>query len=203
LAEIIAVAAIVLAAGRSTRMGSDNKLLCEVAGKPMLRHAVESALASAARPVLVVTGHQQGEVEAALAGLAVTVVANPVYASGLASSLKAGIAALPSHIGGALMMLGDMPLVRPAHLDCLIAAFLAAAGQAIIVPTHRGQRGNPVLWPAACFAEMLALKGDAGARQLFAAHAGQIREVPLDAGAILEDIDTPEALAHLRQDLAR
>ncbi|HEU0058784.1 MAG TPA: nucleotidyltransferase family protein [Hyphomicrobiaceae bacterium] len=203
LAETIPVAAIVLAAGRSTRMGNDNKLLCEVAGKPLLRHAVESALASAARPVLVVTGHQRLEVEAALAGLAVTVVANPAYASGLASSLKAGIGALPRQIGGALVMLGDMPLVRPAQLDCLIAAFLAAAGRAIIVPTHRGQRGNPVLWPAACFAEMLALKGDAGARQLFAAHGEEIREVPLDAAAILEDIDTPEALAHLRQGLGR
>jgi molybdenum cofactor cytidylyltransferase len=203
LAEIIPVAAIVLAAGRSSRMGNDNKLLCEVAGKPMLRHAVESALASAARPVLVVTGHQQPQIEAALAGLDVTIVANPAYASGLSSSLKAGVGALPRQIGGVLVALGDMPLVRPAHLDCLIAAFLAAQGQAIIVPTHRGQRGNPVLWPAACFAEMLGLKGDAGARQLFAAHAGLIREVPLDAAAVLEDIDTPEALAHLRQGLGR
>ena len=203
MAELIPVAAIVLAAGRSTRMGNDNKLLCEVAGKPMLRHTVESALASAARPVLVVTGHQQPQVEAALAGLDVTIVANPAYATGLSSSLKAGIGALPRRVGGALVVLGDMPLVGPAHLDCLIAAFGAAQGQAIIVPTHRGQRGNPVLWPAACFAEILALQGDAGARQLFAAHAGQIHEVPLDAAAILEDIDTPEALAQLRQGLVR
>jgi len=203
LAEIIPVAAIVLAAGRSTRMGNDNKLLCEVAGKPMLRHTVESVLASAARPVLVVTGHQQAQVEAALAGFDVTLVANPAYATGLSSSLKAGIGALPRQIGGALVALGDMPLVGPVHLDCLIAAFRAAQGQTIIVPTHRGQRGNPVLWPAACFAEILALHGDAGARQLFAAHAGQIREVPLDAAAILEDIDTPEALARLRQGFAR
>ena len=201
MAESIPVAAIVLAAGRSTRMGADNKLLCEVAGKPLLRHAVESALASTARPVLVVTGHQRSEVEAALTGLAVTMVANPAYASGLASSLKAGIGALPRQIGGALVALGDMPLLRPADLDCLIAAFVAAHGQAIIVPTHRGQRGNPVVWPAACFAEILALKGDVGARQLFAAHAEQIREVPLDAAAILADIDTPEALAQLRRSL--
>ena len=201
MGESIPVAAIVLAAGRSTRMGADNKLLCEVAGKPLLRHAVESALASAARPVLVVTGHQRSEVEAALSGLAVTMVANPAYASGLASSLKAGIGALPRQIGGVLVALGDMPLLRPADLDCLIAAFVAAQGQAIIVPTHRGRRGNPVVWPAACFAELLALKGDVGARQLFAAHAEQIREVPVDATAILADIDTPEALAQLRRSL--
>jgi molybdenum cofactor cytidylyltransferase len=200
---MIPVAAIVLDAGRSTRMGSANKLLCEVAGKPMLRHTVDSVLASTARPVLVVTGHQRSEVEAALAGLDVTVVANPAYATGLSSSLKAGLAAVPRHSKGVLVALGDMPLVKPAHLDGLIAAFSAAQGQAIIVPTHRGQRGNPVLWPAACFADMLALEGDAGARQLFAAHAGLIREVPLEADAILADIDTPEALAHLRGGLDR
>ena len=86
------IAAVVLAAGRSTRMGAENKLLADIGGKPMVRRVVEAALASRARPVLVVTGHQADGVRAALAGLEVAFVDNPDYAVGLSSSLKAGIA---------------------------------------------------------------------------------------------------------------
>ena len=191
------VAAIVLAAGRSTRMGPENKLLADLGGKPMVHHVVAAALASAARPVLVVTGHQAAEVGDALAGLDVTLVANPAYATGLASSLKAGIRAVPADCGGALILLGDMPRVAPEQIDRLIAA-LAAEPESIVVPVHRGLRGNPVLWPRRYFPELLQLDGDAGARRLFAAHQGVVREVAAADDAILTDIDTPEALARMR-----
>jgi molybdenum cofactor cytidylyltransferase len=192
------IAAIVLAAGRSTRMGAANKLTADVGGKPMARRVVEAASASAASPVLVVTGHQAADVRAALAGLTVAFVDNPDYAVGLSSSLKAGIRAVPPTADGALVLLGDMPQITAAHLDRLIAAFSAEGGAGIVVPTHQGRRGNPVLWPRACFGEMLQLEGDAGARRLFAAHTGRIREVQLDTDAIFADVDTPEALAQLR-----
>jgi molybdenum cofactor cytidylyltransferase len=191
------VAAIVLAAGRSTRMGPENKLLADLGGKPMVRHVVEVALASAARPVLVVTGHQAAEVGDALAGLDVTLVANPDYATGLASSLKAGIRAVPPDCDGALILLGDMPRVAPEQIDRLIAA-LAAEPECIVVPVHAGQRGNPVLWPRRYYAELLQLAGDAGARRLLAVHLEAIREIAIDDEAILSDIDTPEALARMR-----
>jgi molybdenum cofactor cytidylyltransferase len=191
------IAAIVLAAGRSTRMGGANKLLAEVGGKPMVRHVVEAALASRARPVVVVTGHQAAGVAAALAGLEVTFVDNPDYAVGLSGSLKAGIGAVPVSADAALVLLGDMPQITSVHLDRLVAAFAAEDG-AVIVPTHKGRRGNPVLWPRAYFAEMLQLKGDAGAKRLMAAHAGDVREVDLGTDAIFADVDTPEALAELR-----
>src|SRR5262245_7699568 len=106
--QMAQVAAIVLAAGRSSRMGPQNKLIADIAGKPMVRRVAETALASAARPVLVVTGHMAAEVGAALSGLDVTPVANPDYATGLASSLKAGIRAVPAGCDGALVLLGDM-----------------------------------------------------------------------------------------------
>src|SRR5262245_46695849 len=106
------IAVIVLAAGRSTRMGGANKLLCEIAGSPMVRHVAASALGSAAHPVLVVTGHQEQEVRAALAGLAVTFIANPHYASGLMSSLKAGIAAGPRNTRGVPGAQGSRPVLR-------------------------------------------------------------------------------------------
>lgn len=189
------IACIVLAAGRSTRMGPANKLLADIGGTPMVRRAVEAALASQARPVLVVTGHMAAEVTATLAGLDVTFVANPDYATGLASSLKAGIGALPPSCDGALIVLGDMPRIAPEHLDALVAAF---APDTIVVPVHEGRQGNPVLWPAKYFPELLQLDGDAGARRLIGIHAAHVREVDLATDAIFADIDTPEALAALR-----
>jgi molybdenum cofactor cytidylyltransferase len=192
------VACIVLAAGRSTRMGAANKLLADVGGKPMVRRVVEAALASRARPVVVVTGHEAASVVAALPGLEVTFVGNPDYAIGLSSSLKAGIGAVPASADGALVLLGDMPQITGALIDRLIAAFAASPGDAIIVPTQKGRRGNPVLWPRAHFGEMLQLEGDAGAKRLMAAHAADVREVDLGTDAIFADVDTPEALAELR-----
>ena len=196
MSDPLSIAAIVLAAGRSTRMGAGNKLVADIAGTPMVRHAVEAALGSRARPVIVVVGHQADAVRAALAGLDIVIVENPDFATGLASSLKAGIRALASDCAGTLILLGDMPLIAPAHLDRLIAAF---APDAIVVPTHQGKRGNPVLWSATHFAQMLQLDGDSGARRLMAAHADQVREIDLATDAIFADVDTPDALAKLRK----
>jgi molybdenum cofactor cytidylyltransferase len=192
------IAAIVLAAGRSTRMGAANKLLADVDGKPMLRHSVEAALASRARPVLVVTGHQADEVRAALTGLDVAFVANPDFATGLSSTLKAGIRGLPETADAALVLLGDMPRIETAHLEAMIAASATDAASVIVVPVHQGRRGNPVLWPSDLFAEMLALEGDVGARSLMARHAQRVREIELGTDAIFMDVDTPDALARLR-----
>jgi molybdenum cofactor cytidylyltransferase len=105
------IATVVLAAGRSTRMGGPNKLTAEIGGKPLVRIAVEQALASRAKPVIVVTGHQRESIEAALAGLDVRLVHNPDYAEGLGASLKAGIAAVPPDAAGVVVCLGDMPQV--------------------------------------------------------------------------------------------
>jgi molybdenum cofactor cytidylyltransferase len=192
------VAAIVLAAGRSTRMGAANKLLAEIDGVAIVRRVAEAALASRARPVLVVTGHQGEAVRSALAGLDVAFVANPDFAQGLSTSLKAGLRALPGETDGALILLGDMPRIAAGDLDRLIAAFAAEGGQAIIAPLHDGKRGNPLVWPRAYFAEMLELDGDAGAGRLLAAHTDKVRGIELGTDAIFADVDTPEALAELR-----
>ena len=156
------VAAIVLAAGRSSRMGGANKLLTEIEGLPMVARAVEAALASRARPVIVVTGHDSARLRAAIGDRPVTVIENPAFASGMASSLKAGITALPAEIDGALVCLADMPRVGPQTLDRLIAAFNPLEGRAICVPSWDGKRGNPVLWAKRFFPEMASLAGDTG-----------------------------------------
>jgi molybdenum cofactor cytidylyltransferase len=193
------IAAVVLAAGRSTRMGQANKLLADIDGRPMVRRVAEAAVASRADPVIVVTGHMGAEVSEALAGMAVTLVPNPDYATGLASSLKTGIRTVPQACDGALVLLGDMPRIAPEHIDRLIAAFAWDAAAPIVVPVRAGRQGNPVLWPADLFPELLRLEGDRGARGLIAAHADRVVETDLRTDAIFADIDTPGALARLRR----
>lgn len=191
------IAAVVLAAGRSSRMGS-NKLMEPVGQKPMLLHTVDAVMASSARPVVVVAGHEGERVRAALKDRAVGIVDNPSYAEGIASSLRAGIAALPGGIDGVIVCLGDMPTVKPEQLDRLIAAFNPVEGRAICVPVVDGKRGNPVLFGAAFFAEMKNAKGDTGARALIGEHADVVCDVAMEDAAVLEDFDTPAALAALR-----
>lgn len=193
------VAAIVLAAGRSTRMGPRNKLLEMLHGKPLIRHAAEAAIASQAHPVIVVTGHGATDVEAALSGLDVRLVHNAGYQSGMASSLKAGIAALPGEAAGALILLGDMPHVTAAIANRLLAHFAENTAVAAVIPTLLGQRGNPVLLARGLFAAMSGLEGDEGARRLLTDAGDKVIELPLDDPAIALDIDTPEGLEALRQ----
>jgi molybdenum cofactor cytidylyltransferase len=191
------VAAIVLAAGQSRRMGS-NKLTGDFAGRPLVVHAVRAALESRASPVVVVTGFEAEKVRAALAGHDVRFVHNPDYARGMSASLIAGIGSLPDDIDGALVCLGDMPRVSAGHLDRLIAAFDPAAGRAIGIPTYQGKRGNPVLWARRFFPRMRGLAGDVGARALIGEHADLVFEVEVEDDGVLFDIDTPQGLTQAK-----
>ncbi|MFZ2155036.1 MAG: molybdopterin-binding/glycosyltransferase family 2 protein [Bradyrhizobium sp.] len=188
------IAAVILAAGRSTRMGGPNKLLAELGGKPLVRIVTEQALASKASDVTVVTGHQAEQVEKALAGLKVKFVRNPDFAEGLASSVKAGIAAVPPNADGAVICLGDMPLISSELIDRLIEAFAPDSGNLIAVPVSDGRRGNPVLWSRRFFNELMTLDGDIGARHLIAKHGEAVAEVPVEGHGAFLDIDTPQAL---------
>jgi molybdenum cofactor cytidylyltransferase len=192
------VAALVLAAGRSTRMGGPNKLIAQIGGKPLVRIAAEQALASRAAPVVVVTGHQRAQVEAALTGLKLELVHNPDYAEGLSTSLKIGLAALPAAVAGAIVCLADMPQVTTAVIDRLVTAFNPEQGALVVVPTSRGKRGNPVVWARRFFPDLVALHGDVGARHLIGANAEFVTEVALEDSAVLIDIDTPDALIAAR-----
>jgi molybdenum cofactor cytidylyltransferase len=187
----------VLAAGQSRRMGIANKLLAPIGGKPMIAHAADAVLASNARPVLVVTGHEAEAVRTALGDREVQWVHNPHYAEGLSTSLRAGLDALPEDVEGVLIGLGDMPRIKPAQIDRLIAAFNPTEGRAICVPTVRHKRGNPVLFATRFVPEMLHIGGDVGARHLLGEHADEVVEIEMDDDAALFDIDTPEALAAL------
>ena len=192
------IAAVVLAAGRSTRMGGPNKLLAEIRGRPLVRIVVEEALASLAKPVIVVVGHQRGEVEKALASLPVQFIHNPDFAQGLGTSLKAGIAAVPADADGAIVCLADMPQVDASLLNRLIAAFDPDRGALIAMPTVEGRRGNPVLWSRRFFPDLMAIEGDVGARHFIGRYSEAVVEVPLEGKAALVDVDTPEALVGVK-----
>lgn len=195
------IAAIVLAAGRATRFGSgpgDSKVFSDWNGAPLVRHVVTTALASKARPTIVVTGHAAARMEAALDGLAVTLVDNPDYATGMASSLKAGLDVVPSTAGGALILLADMPLITRITLDRLVDAFALEDGSPdAVVPVHAGRRGNPVLIGRALFAAVASLDGDEGARKLLKQAGRRIVECAVEDQGIAIDVDTPETLRAL------
>ena len=175
-------------------MGGPNKLLAQFEEVPLVRRVAMSALASKAASVTVVTGHQELRVRAALDGLSVRKVANPDYESGLASSLKRGIDALPERAAGALILLGDMPDVTADDIDRLIAGFVAAGGNSVVRATHNGKRGNPVILPRTVFSGVGSLSGDTGARHLIESGAAPVIDVEIGRGASL-DVDTAEAMA--------
>jgi molybdenum cofactor cytidylyltransferase len=198
------VGAIVLAAGQSSRFraagGPDlTKLVAKLEGKPIVRRVVEAALATKARPVVVVTGYARDSVEAAVADLDVGVAFNPKSASGLASSLSVGLSAMPPDIAGALVLLGDMPWIEPRLADALIDAFLAREGALAAVPLREGRHGNPVLLGKGLFEAAMRLEGDEGARRLIGAlSANELVEVETPDTGVTFDIDTPEDLAAAR-----
>jgi molybdenum cofactor cytidylyltransferase len=187
------VQAVVLAAGRSSRMGGPNKLLARFHGQPLVRRVAETALTSEAAGVTVVIGHQAERVRAALDGLAVSFTDNPDFATGLASSLKAGIAAVPDEAAGALILLADMPGIETRDLDRLLEAFRRAGGRAVVRATHNGKRGNPVILPRAVFGAVSAIEGDTGARHVVEAGLADVVDVELGRSASL-DVDTPDAM---------
>ena len=192
------LAALVLAAGSSRRMGGDNKLLLPVGGIPLVRRAVNAALASRCTSVLVVTGFAADEVQACIAGLDVKFAHNPEHPTGMASSLRCGLAALDADADAVIVLLADMPGIHGGHIDRLIAAFDPQQPK-IVVPMKDGRRGNPVLWPRSFFAEMQAVEGDVGAREVLQRHADRIEAVPIDDDAIFSDVDTPAALNEMAQ----
>jgi molybdenum cofactor cytidylyltransferase len=188
------VAIVLLAAGRSSRMGEAgaHKLLAEFDGRPLIRRSAEIAVASLARSVVVVTGHRRGEIERALSSLPVHIEPNADYASGMASSLIAGISAeAAAGAGGVMIMLADMPAVTVDNLDALIRAFQRSSGRAIIRAVANGKRGNPVILPDDLLPKIMELRGDVGARGIIEASDLPVIDVEIGEAARI-DVDTAE-----------
>ncbi len=193
------IAGLLLAAGSSRRMGKENKLLTDVDGTAMVTRVAKQITASQAEGLMVVTGHEKDQVELALKNYATGFVHNPDFADGLSTSLKTGLRALPDNIDGAIVCLGDMPLVKAEHIDQLIRAFDPVEGRSICVPVHGRKRGNPVVWSKRFITEILSVTGDIGARHLLEEHADQVIEVAIEQDGVLFDIDTPDRLVELKK----
>jgi molybdenum cofactor cytidylyltransferase len=162
----------------------------------MVRRAADTALASRCAQVLVVTGCEAEAIEATLDPERLSICRNPDYANGLSTSLRCGLAALPADTSAMVILLADMPRVTAAHIDRIIAAF-DPDRPSIVVPTCRGRRGNPVLWPRRYFAELRRIVGDTGARGLLETYADEVVSVDIGEDAILVDVDTQADLADL------
>jgi molybdenum cofactor cytidylyltransferase len=183
------VAGLILAAGASARMGRPKQLL-DWGGRALVRVAAEVALAARLDPVLAVVGGAREDVEAALAGLPLRFVVNADYAAGQSTSLRAGVSALGPELDGAVVLLGDQPLITAAIVERLVAEW-RASGAPIVAPVYAGQRGNPVVFARAVFSELLAIQGDQGARAVLAADPSRVHLVPFEDARPLSDIDTP------------
>ena len=190
------IAAILLAAGASRRMGGANKLLLPVGDEPMIRRLARTLLASRATSVTVVTGHEAERVAAALEGLPVRRVHNPHHADGQMTSVRAGLLAAEA-ADGYLVCPGDQPALRAAEIDHLIGAFAKAPPGRILVPLWQGRRGNPIVLPASARAEVEAGGINFGCRNLISRHPERVHTVEAPSAAVLADIDTPEAYAAL------
>ena len=187
------VAAIILAAGKSSRMGKTNKLLAKINKVPLVRICVEHILSSDIESVSVVTGHMADEISEVLSDCKVSILKNENFATGLSSSLEVGINALPDDVDAVLIVLADMPFVQPNHINHILKSYDPANGIHIVVPTSNGKRGNPVLWSRRFFNELCQIKGDIGARLIIEANSESVSEVEI-GDPVSFDIDTQEQL---------
>ncbi len=192
-AHMPSIAAIILAAGASRRAGT-TKQVAPIDGVPMIARTVEIATKSKAAPVIVVVGHESLRVSETYAHLEVVTVLSSHWQDGMSRSLAAGLNEVSPDHDGALVMLGDMPFVRPATLNALIAAFDPKKYDAV-QPTYRGKAGNPVLLGRALFDAALQLTGDKGARALLDGLGGRLLRHDVDDPGVLRDLDTAEDLA--------
>ena len=193
------IGAVVLAAGRSTRMGGVQKLSAPIGNGTVIGHVVRGVIDAGLPPPLVVTGHDHDAVVAAIGSLPHMLIHAEDHIDGMAASIRAGIGACPAQWDGALICLGDMPCVRPQTLAMIAAAGRkAGAASAIVVPRHAGRRGNPLFWGRNYFAALMRLSGDGGARALLPRLSQHVVSVDTDDAGILIDVDTPELLEQAR-----
>jgi molybdenum cofactor cytidylyltransferase len=191
------IAAIVLAAGASTRMGRQKLLLPMPDGRPLVRLSVEQVLAGGLDETVVVLGADAHAVSAALAGLPVRMVVNPRYADGQSTSLRAGLDALRPETEAVVIALGDQPLPDPGVVRRLVTAF-RETGRPMAVPVYRDGRGNPVLFGAALFNKLRRVTGDQGGRGIIRNDPARVAEVSVDA-PMPADVDTPADYEALRR----
>ena len=191
------VAGIVLAAGKSSRMGDANKLLEHIDGKPLVARTGRAAVEAGLSQTVLVTGHMADDVAHATKDIPLLRIHNPDYADGMSSSIRAGVRAVADQADAVLIMLGDMPEINAEAIKSLVQAYKEDPATLIVAASAQGKRGNPVLWDSRYFADLIALEGDTGARHIIAANTHVLKEVDIGSRAHV-DLDTPDAFAAYR-----
>jgi molybdenum cofactor cytidylyltransferase len=190
------IIAIILAAGLSTRMAPQNKLLLDFGGEPLVRLLAREALASKAKQTFVVVGHDRWNVRRRIADLAVTVVENPDYTESQMTSVRAGVLAAPE-ARGYLIVPGDMPLLTAADFDRLIGRFEELGGEKAVVPFEDTERGNPIVIPGWSREEMYRRGINFGCRNLLINYPELVSPLKTAEPQFFQDCDTLEAYRDL------
>jgi molybdenum cofactor cytidylyltransferase len=203
----LSTAAIILAAGSSSRMGGGrHKLLLPLDGRPVLSHVIDATLASQARPIIVVLGHQSDQVRSQIKHYIIhhdiELIENAYYQQGMSSSLRIGIQTLLSdgyrkqrfsyQVDSALIVLGDQPLITPKIIDALITAYRTMR-KPIVAPLYKGKRGSPVLFDKGLFSELMEVTGDEGGRTVLERHRHEVELIEIGDALANYDVDTWEA----------
>lgn len=194
----VAAAGVILAAGSSSRLGT-NKLLLPIGGTTVLRRSVLTAVAAGLDPVLVVLGHQLERALAELRGLPCRPVPNPDHAAGVNTSLRAGILAIPEGAEAAVVILADMPLVTAEMVRTLVDRFRAGAAP-LVLSTYGGVLAPPALYARALFPELGTQQGEGCGKRVMKRHRSEAVEVAWPPAA-LADIDVPEDVARVQDAL--
>ncbi len=184
------ISATILAAGRSSRMEDDNKLLMPLQGSPMISHVCNTVLSAGLSPVIVVTGYENEKVSQAIPDGVDDVVYNPNWESGMASSIYTAMSALPKSIDGNVIVLGDMPMITEITLKILMQEFIRQQGDRIIYPLFNGRQANPVIFPEKYFAKILASTGDRGCKKILKQYPGDAVGIPIESEEVVLDCDT-------------
>lgn len=184
------IGAIVLAGGMSRRMGQAKVLLPWTGRKTIIEHIIEQLALARVPQITVVTGHRAGEVRQVVSRVGADVVHNEHYSTGeMLSSLKAGLRAMPAHIGAVLVVLGDQPRVQPRVITQVMMAYAEGAGD-IVAPSYQKRRGHPILIDRRYWGEILDLPDDGAPRDVIDRHKDRIAYVNVDTDSVLRDVDT-------------
>ena len=190
------ISAIVLAAGESTRMGRHNKLLLPFENQPLIGHIVQTVLLSEVDEVVVVLGHQADRVREALTACDVAFAHNPRYREGMTTSIQAGVQAASEQTAGLMICLSDLPMIEPADLNQVMAAFREAVQQdprPIIRPVYQTQPGNPVIFSAHYKPAILAHQDLKGCQNIIKQNHAKVIKVEMTTDHVLRDVDTLDA----------
>ena len=194
------VAAVILAAGSSSRFEDGHKLLVEIDGMPIVRHVCSALARSKVDDIVLVTAEADGAIVKAAGAGRWRVVENPNATEGLSTSLRTGLQSIDQSLDGVLVALADMPGTTDSLVDTLLSAFKGCNGSAIVFPiSPDGRRGHPIIWPKALFAALETVTGDSGGKSILADHRGLWRPVPCENSGAFADIDTRADLEAFRR----